>query len=78
MGFLHFALSLYVPGFFINFGSGIVALILPLYAQSFGISYVLVALITTSNAVGRLCSDIPLEVVCDRVGRRPRSTLWRA
>ena len=75
VGFLHFALSLYVPGFFINLGSGIVAPILPLYAQSFGIPYVLVALITTSNAVGRLCSDIPLGVVCDRVGRRPLTVL---
>ena len=74
-GFLHFALSLYLPGFFINLGYGIVAPILPLYAQSFGIPIVLVAMITTSSALGRLCSDIPLGIVCDRVGRRPLSVL---
>lgn len=73
-GFL-FALSLYVPGFFINLGYGIVSPILPLYAQSFNIPYVLVAMIITSNAIGRLCSDIPLGVICDRVGRRPLSIL---
>ncbi len=75
VGFLHFALSLYIPGFLINLGYGIVAPILPLYAQSFNITYVLVALITTSNAAGRLCFDIPLGAVCDRVGRRPLSIL---
>ena len=69
--FLHFALSLYVPGFFINLGWGLVSPILPLYAESFGISYVLVGLVITSNALGRIFCDIPLGAVCDRVGRRP-------
>lgn len=69
--FLHFALSLYIPGFFINLGWGLVSPILPLYAQSFDIPYVLVGLVITSNALGRIFCDIPLGAVCDRVGRRP-------
>lgn len=73
--FLHFALSLYIPGFFINLGWGLVSPILPLYAESFGISYVLVGLVITSNALGRIFCDIPLGAVCDRAGRRPLAIL---
>jgi len=69
--FLNFALSLYVPSFFIQLGWGLVTPIMPLYARSFGIPYALVAMVTTANAIGRLCSDIPLGALADRAGRRP-------
>jgi len=69
--FLNFALSLYVPSFFIQLGWGLVTPIMPLYARSFGIPYALVAMVTTANAIGRLCSDIPLGTIADRKGRRP-------
>ncbi len=71
--FLSFALSLYIPGFFINLGWGIVSPILPIYAESFGVPYALVAMVTTANALGRLAFDLPLGALCDRVGRRPLS-----
>jgi len=70
---LSFAVSLYIPGFFINLGWGIVSPILPIYAESFGVPYALVAMVTTANALGRLAFDIPLGAICDRVGRRPLS-----
>ena len=73
--FLNFALSLYIPGFFINLGWGIVSPILPIYAESFGVPYALVAMVTTANALGRLVFDIPLGALCDRVGRRPLSVV---
>ncbi len=68
-------MSLYIPGFFLNLGWAIVSPILPLYAESFDIPYALVGLVITANALGRILSDIPLGVVCDRVGRRPLAIL---
>jgi len=69
--FLQFAITLYIPGFFINLGFSIVSPILPIYAESFGIPYALVGMVTTANALGRLLSDIPLGTLSDRLGRRP-------
>ena len=69
--FLQFAITLYIPGFFIKLGFSIVSPILPIYAESFGIPYALVGMVTTANALGRLLSDIPLGTLSDRLGRRP-------
>ena len=69
--FLEFAITLYIPGFFINLGFSIVSPILPSYATSFGIPLSLASMVTTMNALGRISSDIPLGTLCDRIGRRP-------
>jgi len=69
--FLRFAVSLYIPGFFVSLGFSIASPILPIYAQSFGVPIALVAMVSTTNALGRILSDIPLGALCDRVGRRP-------
>jgi len=73
--FLNFAISLYIPSFFIMLGGGLVGPIMPIYAKSFGVDYAMVALVTTVNAVGRLISDVPLGWLSDRIGRRPMSIL---
>jgi len=73
--FFNFAISLYIPSFFIQLGYGLVSPIMPIYAQSFGIDYAMVALVTTFNALGRIVSDVPLGWVSDRFGRRPLSIL---
>ncbi len=69
--FFEFAITLYVPGFFINLGFSLASPILPLYAKSFDIPIALAAMVTTMNALGRISSDIPLGTLCDRIGRRP-------
>jgi DHA1 family multidrug resistance protein-like MFS transporter len=67
---LHFMVSLYIPGFLVMLGFSIVSPILPIYAQSFGVPYALAAMVITANALGRIFSDIPLGILCDRAGRR--------
>jgi DHA1 family multidrug resistance protein-like MFS transporter len=64
-------ISIYVPSFFIFVGMSIVSPILPLYAESFNVSYTLVSLAISSYAFGRFLSDIPSGWLSDRWGRRP-------
>jgi len=68
---LNFAITLYVPVFFIELGVGIVTPIMPLYARSFGISYALVGMVTTITMLGRIIVNIPMGILSDRIGRRP-------
>jgi MFS family permease len=68
---LRFAITLYIPGFFVSLGFNIVSPIISDYARSFGASLGMAALIVTVNVVGRLVADIPVGTLCDRIGRRP-------
>jgi DHA1 family multidrug resistance protein-like MFS transporter len=63
-------LSIYVPSFFIFLGMSIVSPILPLYAESFNISYTMVSLAVSMYAFGRFMADVPVGLLADRVGRR--------
>jgi multidrug resistance protein len=73
--FLNFAFSLYIPGFCIRLGWGLVSPIMSLYALSFGVSYALVGMVNTANALGRISTDLPFGALCDRIGRRPLTIL---
>ena len=64
-------ISIYVPSFFLFVGMSIVSPILPLYAESFNVSYTLVSLAISSYAFGRFFADIPSGWLADRWGRRP-------
>ena len=64
-------LSIYVPSFFIMLGMSIVSPILPLYAESFDVSYTLASLAISAYAFGRFLADIPVGILADRVGRKP-------
>ncbi len=68
---LRFAITLYIPGFFVSLGFSIVSPIISDYARSFDVPLGVAALIVTANAVGRLVADIPVGTLCDRIGRRP-------
>lgn len=68
---LNFAISLYIPGFFVNLGFSIVSPLLSKYAVSFGVPLSVAAMVITANALGRILADIPLGTLCDRIGRRP-------
>jgi DHA1 family multidrug resistance protein-like MFS transporter len=63
-------LSIYVPSFFIFLGMSIISPILPIYAESFKVSYTLVSLAVSMYAFGRFLADVPVGLLADRVGRR--------
>jgi multidrug resistance protein len=67
--------SIYVPSFFIFLGMSIVSPILPLYAETFNISFTLVSLAISMYALGRFIFDIPVGLLADRFGRKLLMTL---
>ncbi len=64
-------LSIYIPAFFVMTGMSIVSPILSLYAKSFDVSYTLATLAISIYAIGRLCTNLPVGLLGDRIGRRP-------
>lgn len=52
-------------------GQGVVAPILPLFAESFGVSAAVIGLSLSVFGAARLLLNVPLGIVADRWGRRP-------
>ena len=61
----------YVPTFLLAFCQGITIPTLPLYAQTFTSSFVLVSLAVAAAGLGTLIADVPVGMVMQRVGRKP-------
>ena len=55
----------------IMMGSGLVAPILSLYAQTFGVASTLVGTLVTIFGIGRLVANLPAGYLSQRIGRRP-------
>ena len=55
----------------IMMGSGLVAPVLSLYAQTFGVANTLVGALVTIFGVGRLVANLPSGYLSQRIGRRP-------
>jgi len=68
-------LILSIVVYFVMVGVSIVSPVLPLYALSFGISLALVGALISGFGLARLLLDIPVGLICDRVGTR-RFMLW--
>ena len=52
-------------------GTGIIGPILPLYAETFGVSYSIVGLMISAFGFGRIITDMPAGSLSDRWGRKP-------
>lgn len=66
----HLIVSLYLPNLLIATAQGALVPILPLYAQSFGVSFGLVSLAVAALGLGTLAADLPVGALLDRLGRR--------
>jgi MFS family permease len=63
-------LGVLVTTVFINTGQGSMAPVLPLYAESLGVSLALVGLVVGGFGFGRLVMNIPAGLLADRFGQR--------
>lgn len=62
--------SLYVPTLILSFATGMLSPIMPLYASSFEISYMLIGVVLAAQGVGNLIGDIPAGILLGRIGHR--------
>ena len=64
-------LSLYLPALIMSLGTGIIAPVLPAFARSFGVDFVVAAQVLFVHQAGALVVVAPIGYLIDRVGRRP-------
>ena len=64
-------IPVYVPTFLLAFGQGVMIPTLPLYAQSFGLSFGLVSVVVAAAGLGTLLADVPVGMALERLGRKP-------
>jgi len=63
-------LPVYAPTLLVAFGTGMLAPILPLYAQSFGASYAWIGLVLASRGLGTILGDLPAGLLLRTLGQR--------
>ena len=63
-------LPVYVPTALLAFGQGLLIPTLPVYAESFGVSYFQVSLAVGAAAIGTLVADVPAGMLLGRLGRK--------
>jgi MFS transporter, DHA1 family, multidrug resistance protein len=61
-------LILSIVAFFVMLGVAIISPVLPAYGLSFGVGFALVGLLMSGFGLARFFLDIPVGLVCDRVG----------
>lgn len=64
-------MPVYVPTLLLAIGQGMLVPVLPLYAQSFGLSFTVVSLVVAATGIGTLMADVPAGALVGRVGRKP-------
>ena len=69
------ALSVYLPSLLLSFCSGLLLPVLPVFAQSFEVSYWLIGLVLAGEALGTLLADIPAGLLVKRLDRKWVMTL---
>ncbi len=63
-------LPFYVPSFILFLGSALLSPVLPLYAESFEVSYAWVGAVTSARALGMLFMDVPSGLLLRRLGHK--------
>lgn len=63
-------LPFYVPAFLVFLGFGFIAPVLPIYVESFEVSYRWVGLVVSAQALGMLFSDLPSGLLLRRLGHK--------
>ena len=62
--------AVYLPTALLAFGQGLLLATLPLYANSFGVSYQAISLAVGAAALGTLVTDLPAGALLQRIGLR--------
>src|SRR5579871_2781311 len=66
----HSLLSLYIPAAILALGTTMLVPALPVYAQSFGVSFGVASMLVVAASMGSLIAGLPTGYLLDRVGRR--------
>jgi MFS family permease len=61
-------LPFYLPSFILSISGGLLAPVLPLFARELDVSYALIGLVLSGEAVGMLLGDVPAGVLMRRLG----------
>jgi len=61
---------IYLPAFLFAFSQSLLLPVLPLYAQSFNITYSLVGLVLAGDAIGMILGDLPAGMLMRRIGQK--------
>jgi MFS family permease len=64
-------LPVYIPTVLLSIGTGILVPVVPLYADSFGVSLSLVSFAVAAIGLGTLAGNVPTGMVLQRFGRKP-------
>ncbi len=64
-------IGVYIPTALLAFSQGVLLVTLPLYADSFGVSYRLISLAVAAAAIGTLVTDVPAGALLEKIGLRP-------
>lgn len=64
------ALSVYLPSLLLSFCNGLLLPVLPLFADSFEVSYSLIGIVLAGEAIGTLLADLPAGALIRRLDRK--------
>ncbi len=70
-GYWYLFFSLHLPAVVLGLGQGITTPVLPVFAQTFGVSVGVASLVFVAQMAGGMSASLPMGYAIDRFGRRP-------